>query len=171
MLLRELLNMNPLPFEWLDNERATFSFNEQAYGIFVGYMGLTLDVTEHLLANISFGTLKGPFNGEEDLDTSLTNIGSPRRILATVAEACLANKDVVDADIICLAAGDQAKHKRVSIYSLALSEIRTKVPKFQASKDIRLTAANGAQVIVLSAVEFTKDEQSFIASELKLTKQ
>ena len=103
--------MVALQYKWIDSERAVFEFNEKKYGIFIDYQVLKLNKSINI-ANISFGIIKGKFNTADDLDTSITNFGKPRTIFSTVAEACISNKEIINCDIICLAAADQSKNKR-----------------------------------------------------------
>ncbi len=158
--------MTPLPFEWLDKKRATFQFKDHGFGIFVDFLTLSLDKSVDV-ANISFGRIEGSnFNNAGDLDTSLTNLGHIRTILSTVAAACISNKQVTSSDVICLASTDQAKDKRTLIYSVALSEIRSRVIAFSSAKDIKVLSPNGTKIILLSKIEFTEKDKLKIASEL-----
>jgi hypothetical protein len=169
-LLKEILDMVALPFKWIDNERAIFRFNDAKFGIHAEYQTLKLSTRQISIVNISFGKIKSKnFQGADDLDTSLTNFGKPRTFLSTVAEACLANNEILDCDIISLAAADQVKNKRILLYSLAGSEIKNKRPEFRG-KDINIKAPNGTIAFLLSKIEFTPEEQELIKQELNFDK-
>ena len=170
-LLKEILDMVALPCKWEDSERATFLADDLKYGIAIEYLMLDVSNKHLTVANVSFGRLKNKtFQNADDLDTSITNFGKPRTILSTVAEACINNEDVIKSDLICLAAADQAKEKRLNIYSLALSEIRSKVKEFSAAADIYVKSKNGTQIIILSKAEFSEDEQREISEKLEINK-
>ena len=167
-LLKEILDMVALPFKWIDDERAMFSFDDRLFGIFVEYMILGLPNREVTVANVSFGRVRNLKFGVNDIDTSLTNFGKPRTILSTVAEACLANHDLMKSEIISLAAADQAKNKRELVYSLAVSEIRSKVRAFR--NDFTVTGKSGSRVMILAQIALTDDEKNIIKDELGLNK-
>jgi len=170
-LLKEILDMLPLPYKWIDNERATFSLEDVNYGIFIDYLSLDLKDKKYNVANISFGRIKNEkFNNADNLDTSITNFGKPRTVLSTIAVACIENKQVISCDLICLAVSDQAKEKRFNIYSLALSELRSKVKDFASAKDVYVKTQNGTRIVILSKVEFTEEEQKEISEKLKIDK-
>lgn len=169
-LIKEILDMVALPYEWLDDERCVFEFNGKKFGIFAEYLELKLSPNVFDIVNILFGTYEKEFNENEDLNLDLTNFGKPRTILSTVSEACIANRKIINSDIICLAASDQVKNKRSIIYSLALSEIRTKVKEFNHANDIELKTDDGANIVLLSKVEFSNEEKEYISKELGLTK-
>ena len=162
--------MVALPYKWLDSERAIFEFQDKKYGIFIDYQVLNLSKSKVNVANISFGIIKRQFNKADDLDTSITNFGKPRTILSTVAEACISNKEIINCDIICLAASDQAKEKRLNIYSLALSEIRSKVKKFKLANDIDIKVPNGTILTLLSTYLFSEDDKKLIFDKLGISK-
>lgn len=168
-LLKEILDMSALPFKWIDNERAVFRFNDSKFGIYVEYLEIRLPTRLINVANISFGILKNNFNNANDLDTTLTNFGKPRTILSTVAEACLENNTLISSDIISLAAADQAKDKRMTLYSLAATEIKSKIKVFKGN-DILIKTANETKAFLLSRTSFSKEEQEIIKTELNLDK-
>ncbi len=164
MTFREMLDMQPLPFKWLDEERATFLMDEVEYGIHAEYLDLKISNNVYDVANISFGRIKDKkFTKAEDIDTSITNFGKPRTVLTTVSDACLANKEIINCDLICIAAADQAKEKRLNIYSITISEIRNKVKSFEKIKDIYVKTKTGTGIIILSKIEFSKEEQQEIS--------
>lgn len=168
-LLKEILDMVALPFKWIDEERAIFRFNGLKFGIYVEYLEIELPTRLINVANISFGIIKNTFNSANDLDTTITNFGKPRTILSTVAEACLANNILISSDIISLAAADQAKDKRMILYSLAASEIKNKLKIFRGN-DIRIKTANETKAFLLSKINFSEEEQEIIKSKLNLDK-
>lgn len=170
-LLKEILGMLPLPYKWIDEELAVFSLDDKKYGIFVDYLDLALHKKTIDVANISFGIIKNDkFDNADDLDTSITNFGKPRIILSTVAEACIKNQKITNCDIICLAASDQAKEKRLNIYSLATSEIMSKVKSFNSANSIKVKTQNGTLIMILSKIEFNKEEQLEISQKLNIDK-
>ena len=168
-LLKEILDMVALPYKWLDLERATFKSDDKKYGIFIDYQVIQLKSSINV-ANISFGIFSDQFVNSDDLDTSITNFGKPRTILSTVAEACISNKEIINCDIICLAAADQLKNKRNLLYSIALSEIRSKVKKFKLANDITVTTQNGTIITLLSNYLFSEDDKKIISIELGINK-
>ena len=174
-LLKEILDMVALPFEWSSNERATFEFNGETFGIFVEFARLELQSSnrEYNVSNISFGIIdKNRIKtfSPNDLNTEITNFGKPRTILSTVAEACLANKELISSDVIALAAADQAKEGRALVYSLAISEIRNKHTGFFKSNDIRLKNSEGKYFVLLSKVNFSDEEKQEVADKLGFSK-
>jgi len=169
-LLLELLDMVPLPFKWLDNNRAVFTFEGRNFGIYVDFLSLVLKKKHASVVNVSFGIIKDKFVGADDLDTTLTNLGKIRTVLSTVAAACIANKEVALSDIVCIASADQAKDQRNIIYSIALSEIRAKVPAFSHAKQILVMSNNGTKIILLSKVEFTEADKLEISNILGINK-
>lgn len=168
-VLKEILNMTALPFKWIDSQRCIFNFDNKKFGIFADYQSLKLNTREISIVNISFGIFDKKFLSDNDLDTSLTNFGKPRTILSTVAEACIQNSELINNDIISLAASDQVKNKRILLYSLAGSEIKQKYPEFK-QKDINIKTENGTLAFLLCRIEFTKEEQDLIKKELNLDK-
>ena len=179
VLLKELLDMEALPFKWIDTERCVFKFNDIKFGIYAEYQELDLGKIEWEgsdlgnkkieIANISFGIFKTSFTNSSDLDTSITNFGKPRTILSTVAEACLGNQQIINSDIIALAASDQAKEKRFSIYQLALSEIRQKIKVFR-NENFLIQTENGTKIVLLSKVILTDEEKEFVKEKLGIDK-
>lgn len=162
--------MVALPYEWIDKDKAIFTSDDKTYGIFVDYLELTVTGKINTIANISFGIIKGKFDNVNDLDTSITNVGKPRTILSTVSEACLANKEIINCDIISLAATDQAKEKRLNIYSLATSEIKSKIKAFNSTNTIYVKTKNNTLIIILSKIAFNEEEQLEISQKLKIDK-
>lgn len=174
-LLKEILDMVALPYEWSSDERATFEFNEKTFGIYVEFASLELESSSkrYNVANISFGIIQPQRKLTflpKDLDTEITNFGKPRTILSTVAEACLSNNELMSSDIIALAAADQAKEGRALVYSLAISEIRNKHTGFSNAKDIRLTNADGKYFILLSKIAFNEEEKQEVVDKLGFSK-
>jgi hypothetical protein len=170
-LLKEILDMVALPYKWIDEERAVFSLNDVKYGIFVDFQVLSLVYKTYNVANISFGIIKNKkFISAADLNTSITNAGKPLTVMSTVAEACIANKQIVDVDILCLAAADQAKEKRLNLYSVALSEIKSKVKSFTTSNIIYVKTENESRVMILSKVKFSEEDKEIITKQLKIDK-
>ena len=91
-------------------------------------------------------------------------------IFSTVAEACCNNKDIIKSDIICLAASDQVKNKRTLLYSVALGEIKIRIPEFHKANDIKITTENGTVLTLLSKVNFNKKEKDEIKDKLLISK-
>lgn len=174
-LLKEILDMAALPYNWLNNEKATFSFNGKTFGIVIYFLKLELASSsqKYNVSNISFGVIpeekKKTFT-TADLNTEITDFGKPRTILSTVAEACLANKELISSDIIALAAADQVKEGRALIYSLAISEIRNNHTGFSNAKDIRLKNSEGKYFVLLSKVDFSEEEKQEVANKLGFAK-
>lgn len=163
--------MVALPYKWIDSERAIFEYENYKYGIFIEYLQLRVNRVDYNVANISFGILKSDkFTIANDLDTSRTNFGKPRTVLSTVGEACVSNKEVLNCDIICLAAVDQIKEKRFNIYQLALIEITGKVKAFDNAKTFHVKSKNGSEIIILSKIKFTEEEQKEISEKLGIDK-
>jgi hypothetical protein len=167
-LLKEILDMVALPYQWLDSERAIFKFEDISYGIIVEYLELKLPTRIIHVSNVSFGLIKEKLQTADDLDTSLTKFGKLRTILSTVAEACLANSDLMKCDVIALAAAEQAREKRSIVYSFAISEIKTKVKAFR--KDFTVKSKSGSLIMLLTKIDLTVEEQSYIKDQLGLNK-
>lgn len=173
--LKEILDMKALPFEWIDEDRCTFKFEDKLFGICIDYLNLELESSKkkYSVSNVSFGIInenKSISFTSDDLNTEITNFGKPRTILSTVAEACLANKDLISSDVIALAAVDQVEEGRALIYSLATSEIRMKRKEFSSSNDIRLKNIEGKYFVLLSKIEFSDDEKQEVADKLGFLK-
>ena len=179
ILLKELLDMEALPYKWIDNERCVFKFEDIKFGIYAEYQELDFGKTEWEgidfgnkkidIVNISFGIFNTTFRTASDLNTSITNFGKPRTILSTVAEACLANSQIINSDIIALAASDQAKEKRFNIYQLALSEIRQKVKMFN-NETFNIQTSNGTKIALLSKVILSDSEREFVKEKIGIDK-
>ena len=169
-ILTEIVGCKPLKFKWLDEERCVFNTNKAAFGIFVEYQTLSLSTIDLSLANVSFGTIDKKFLTVEDLNTSLTNLGEPRTVFSTVAHACLANKEVVNSNLLCLAASDKARIKRALLYSLALAEIQTNSIMFKNRNTIKVQTSNGTLISILSNHLFSEHEVEEIKNELKVSK-
>lgn len=170
-ILKEILDMVALPYKWIDDKRAIFSYQDKKYGIYIDFLDLKLKKI-YEVCNISFGLLRSDIEkfSENDLDTSITNFGKPRTILSTVAEACIVNQSIIKSDIICLAASDQSKSKRLNIYSLATSEIISKVPAFNRSNTFLIKTQTGSEVIIISKFKFDIEDQLEISSSLGIDK-
>jgi hypothetical protein len=161
--------MKALPYNWISSERCVFALDDKQFGIYIEYQELTLQDRDLEVANITFGLIKSYNFDHSSINTELTNFGKPRTILSTVAEACLANFDLMKCDVIALAAADQAKDQRIFVYSLAMAEIKQKKPEFR-KKDIQVRTKNGSRLILMSKIEFTKVEQDYIIQQLDLEK-
>lgn len=170
MLLKELLDMIPLPYEWIDNIRCKFSLENKTYGIYLDDLELKLADRSLSVANISFGTFKESFKNSNDLDTSLTNNQQPRKILSTVASALSNNKTLYQYDILVLASSDQVKNKRLMLYSLAVQEIKNSNEKLKDCEIIELISSNGSKLIVLSKIKLDELEQKEILDNLGISK-
>lgn len=163
-LLQELLEISPLAFKWHDKTRCVFQSNEKHFGIFLEFFSLELGRDGRTVAavNVVFGTIdeeKSKSFSVRDIDMQITNFGSPRTILSTVANACLANPTLVNCDIIALAAADNVKDKRARIYALAATEIKSKNAEFSKHREIRVKNAEGQSFVLLTKLEFTEAEK------------
>lgn len=169
-LLREILNMTPLPVKWQSNTQARFVMSDETYGILLEVQELTLPSRKIDICNVSFGRLKDDKKdvSEDNLDRSLTNKGQTRTVLSTVANACVANNTVLNSDIVVLAGADQAREKRANIYLLGISELSNAI-KSQFKHTLRFKLGN-AQVVALSKIDFDDEELNFITSNLDIQK-
>lgn len=172
MILREILGLQPLDFKWLTpNVRATFNDGKRTIGVLIDELSLDLPSRTLSLVNVSFGTIDGKtFQSEDDLDTSLTGTGAARTVFATVAAICKASKTLQDADLICLGGADEHRERRAVLYSIAWSEVKQHLPKFQDVKPQRITTATGAILLVLSSVQLDLEERNIVLNSLNLVK-
>lgn len=168
-LIREIIGADPFDFAWLDEERAIIE-SKPKIGIYVDYFELELKTRKVNLANISFGTFNEIFYNGDRLNTELTGVGQPRKVFSTIANAILSNKDIVNSDLICLAASDEHRQKRSVLYSLAIAEIQINNSDFKSRNNIRIKLENGTIVSLLSKTNFSEEEKEFLEKELKLEK-
>jgi hypothetical protein len=169
-LLREIVGADPYPFEWLDKNRCVFNTTKTSIGIFVDFFELEIASRTLEIANISFGTFHEVFITTEDLDTQLTNTGEPRTVFSTVAHACIANKEIVESDLLCLAASDEHRQRRSILYSLALAEIQSNTQKFKHHNRFKIETLNGSIISILSNHHFSDEEKDEIRDKLKIEK-
>jgi len=168
--IKKLLNMEPLPFKWLDEARAIFASGDTVLGIVAELLTIELSGSSYSVANVSFGIIHDTFENPEDLDLTLTGKGLARTIFSTVGAACLANTAVTGSDIICLGASDKVKERRDILYSMALTELQPKLKKFDRANNIRAITDNGTFINILSAVKFSAEDQELIADKLGIIK-
>ena len=168
--LFEILDVIPLPFKWENNETAYFKFEDTQLRIDIDSMMLTLKSEKPInVANVSFGKIKN----NKELDTALTGYNKPRTILSTVVNACVNNKSLMSHDIICFASSDDKtdiRGKRFMIYNYAVNEFKRKYPEFSFDKDLAIKTSNGTIAVLLSKVEFSKEDSDWICENLVISK-
>lgn len=170
MKLREVLNMVPLPVSWVTANTASFELDADVYGIIVECDAFNLPDRSIKICSIGFGTLKDK-NGEivdSNLSTELTNKGKARTIFSTIAKACEKSAIVLNSDTLILAGDGQKKEQRANIYLIGVSELSNFVKVFKHTYRFKLES--GAQVVAVSKIEFTTEEQSYITAALQLNK-
>lgn len=166
MKLYEILNIEHLPYEWLTPTTGKFILNETVFGIVLEEMTLRLPSRDLSVVNITFGPvvdMSKPIS-ERNIDRNLTNFGKPRTVMSTVANACVNNPQLKQNDIIIVAASDQVKEKRIGIYTLAISELATRLAEYKYS--YRATTREKSILVVDSKVELTDDEVQFVATKV-----
>jgi len=169
-LLSEIIDANSLPYEW-KNENFALIESIPRLGIFVEYLTLNLVNKNISVANISFGKVsKDIVSSSAELDTNLTGAGQPRTIFTTVANAISTNNEIVNSDLICLAASDKSKHKRSILYSIALAEFQSKHSEFKTRNSIHVKTSNGTLISILSKLVFSDEEKNKIEQELSISK-
>lgn len=169
MKLNEILDMVPLPFKWIDDRTCRFTYENLNFVVcleILEYKFLNSGTTV-ACANVSYGTVDSITGSisPDDLNKNLVNLGKPRTIISTVAKACLSNGELVNCDVIMLAASDQHASKRSLIYNLAASEIRKMLPKFK----IYHVAKNNTKLVILAKSDFTDEQLSELAEVLGKT--
>jgi hypothetical protein len=166
MLLREILDLHPLPYKWLSPTVGSFEFNGKLFGIVLEEYQLTLQTREVSTVNISFGIVMDVTQpiSSTNINRELTGFGQPRTIMTTVANACVDNPELLKNDILIVAASDQVKQKRIGVYTLAISELATRLRQYQYS--YRAHTPSGSILVVTSKVELTQDEVEFIGKEV-----
>jgi hypothetical protein len=80
----------------------------------------------------------------------------------------LVNKQLLECHIIALAEADQAKNQRSVVYSLAVSEIKSKVKEFR--RDFNVKTSNGTHVLLLAKIDLTDKEKEAVLDQLSLSK-
>ena len=166
MLLREILNLNPLHYKWISPTIGSFEFNNHLFGIVIEESDMELPTRIVSVANISFGVVINtslPIS-MTNLDRQPTNFGQPRTVIATVAEACINNPDLSKNDMFVVAASDQVKHKRIGIYALAIMDLTSKLPLYKYS--YRASTTSGSILVVTSKIQLSQDETNYIGTEL-----
>ena len=166
MLINEILNVEPLPYRWITATTGVFDLEGIPFGIILESYNLQLPARAVGVVNISFGVLRDTNAGvtAHNIDRTLTNFGKPRTVMATVATACIDSPTVKQHDIIIVAASDQVKQKRIGVYTLAISELASKMPEYKFS--YRAHTPTGSILVVESRVELTQDEVQFVATEV-----
>lgn len=166
MLINEILNVEPLPHRWITPTSGVFDLEGTPFGIVLESYNLQLPERAIGVVNISFGIIRDTNLDvtPQNIDRTLTNFGKPRTVMATVAAACTNNPTVKQHDIIIVAASDQVKEKRIGVYTLAISELASKMPEYEFS--YRAHTPSGSILVVESRVELTQDEVQFVATEV-----
>lgn len=166
MLLKEILQLQPLPYKWLSPTQGSFEFKGLPFGIYLNEFEMTLKNRVISVVNISFGPLKNPKQpiNENNIDTSLTNLGKPRTILATVSNALVNNSQLKTNDIIVMAAAIQVE-KRINVYTIAYAEISHEFPEYRKNP-FYAKLKSGSTLIALSKVEFTQEEINEIGEHI-----
>lgn len=170
MNIFEIIGATPLPFKWLDEERAVFKFNDIKFGIYANYQILKLDRQEYNIVNVAFGIFDKIFRNESDLNTSLTTFKRPLTIFSTVANACLANNQIINCDHICMIGQDENKEKRASLYSVAAGEIVQGNKHFKSRNITFAHTQNGSLIVAISKQKLTNDEAQKLADNLGVGK-
>lgn len=169
--LKEILNMTALPFNWLDDKRCQFTIQNKQIGIFIEFVDINLTTRHVSCANVVFGEIiNDKFEDETSLSLTLTGLGKPRTVFSTVAEACIANINIINSDIICIASTDDVKETRNLLYSLMFSEIKEKIIKFKNAKIINMMSETGNYLVLLTNLDFSREEITLINSQLGLKK-
>lgn len=168
MLIREILNLYPLPYKWLSPTIGTFEFNNTLFGIVLEEYELPLTNRRLRTVNISFGVVIDPTKpiSATNINRELTNFGQPRTVMTTVANACVENPHIHSYDVLIVAASDQVKQKRIGVYVLAIGELATRLPEYM--HDYRAHTPNGSVLVVKSKVELTQEEVEFVGKEILL---
>lgn len=166
MFINEILNVDPLPYRWVTPTSGVFDLEGIPFGIVLESYNLQLPERAISVVNISFGVVRDTNAGvtPHNIDRTLTNFEKPRTVMATVAAACTDNPTVKQHDIIIVAASDQVKQKRIGVYTLAISELASKMPEYKFS--YRAHTPTGAILVVESRLELTQGEVQFIATEV-----
>ena len=163
MKLREIINLNPLPFNWLTDSTCIFEFNTVKYGILLESSKINVGSRVLRVGNIVFGRLKDENTppSENNLDCSLTNAGNPRTILATVSDACVNNDFLKTHDIITLGAVGFESSKRVKVYSMILPDLTSHLTNFQHV--YTANTQNMGKLIALSKSPLSEEEIDYIS--------
>lgn len=166
MLLREILGLTPLPYKWLSPTQGSFEFEGLPFGIYLNEFNMRLKNRVVSVVNISFGPLKDPKQPihENNIDTSMTNLGKPRTILSTVAFALIHNPNLKTNDVIVMAAAAQIE-KRINVYTIAYAEIDHEFPEYRKNP-FYAKLKSGATLIALSKIEFTQEEINEIGEHI-----
>lgn len=172
MLLRELIEIEPVPYKWLSNTIAEFNIDNEFYGICVEVIPIASSKRAYKFANISFGPV---INIRESISPSnisraLTGKGKPRAVISTVADACIHNRILMACDVLVLAGADQAALRRSNIYLLAYTEISYKIPQFKhIYRPEILNKKTGIKslLVCISKVKISPEESKIILDQLK----
>ena len=162
MLLKEIVGVDPLPYEWLTNTIGQFTFNNRLFGIVIEVVPVDLITRKIQVANIAFGLVHDTSQSisAANIDRSPTGFGNPLTVYSTVASACINNISLRSYDVLMLGATDAVRDKRANHYLRAVTETAWAIPEFKDT--IRLKAQNGNIAVVLSKTEFTDEEKQTI---------
>lgn len=165
MMLTEIINVPPLPYRWVSSEVGTFEYAERPFGIVLESFNLVLQHRQVSVVNISFGVIVDPTQPitASNIDRKLTGFGKPRTIMSTVAEACVNNPHVKSHDMFIVAASEQVT-QRVGLYTLALSDLSTRLPEYKFS--YRAHTPTNATLVIQSKVELTQEEIEYVGTEV-----
>lgn len=169
-MLREILDMIPLPVKWISSTQAIFLMDNVKYGILLDVQTLTLPSRNIDICNIVFGVLIDPNKSvtEDNLDRSLTNKNRPRTVLSTVAKACEKSTIVLDTDVVILAGADQQNEKRANIYLVGVTELGNILKSFKHT--FRFKMGKNAQIVAISKILFSDEEVKFMSEHLTIQK-
>lgn len=153
MLLSEIIQVKPLPFKWQTPHIASFKTGDDLY-----YVRLT-PLPKHELSgvDVTFGVQK--YN---DLDTSLTNKGHPRQIMATVVAAVLSKMDEISNKfdyILLIPKSDAAMQKRRKFYINIIAEVADEIEKYGFKYPYNFRT-NLSEIILLSKIELSPEQLS-----------
>lgn len=170
MNIFEIIGATPLPGKWLDKHRAVFEHEDLKFGIYITFTNIFILTTSYQVVNISFGTYKDTFEGEEDLNLSLTGVGNARIVFSTVATACLKNTYLTSSDLIVMVGNDEAKEHRAILYSAAANEILNKIKRFRDHKILYATNIKGDLFVAIAKSELNDEELQIIADHYQVGK-
>lgn len=155
-LLQELLNMNPLPWKWIDDTFA--SFKNDDLNIVVGCeqapMVMTDTGKELRVANLAFGV-----QTERGISTALTNKGNIRTVLKTVVdifEDFIGKHRRVNA--ILLAAEGKNLDERYRVYSMALKEMSSKLEDYGFDYQHKIIDKPGTKILLVTQLKLNERE-------------
>jgi hypothetical protein len=172
MRLDEILDSKPAPFKWLSDEICEFELDGQSYGIAIEFVYLVLETLPSQLncANVSFGIVENGFSSADDLDTSLTGANRQFAVFNTVAQACIANNQVMSSDVIVLGGADEVADKRSALYSLLWSKLSSKLDKRYEDFNRFNIKMNGHSLFIVSQHRFSDEEKEELATKLNFSK-